>query len=122
MPVCIVKLVQPLFAQQYLQTERMGLVEIVLRRPIVPEVEHHFQRQATKPVCNLAPVAVEAVTLPGLRKGFPKAGMPIQQSAAGIKSQRLDAREAHGIRTVAPNVLPDSIASCALTASCSAYS
>lgn len=45
-----------------------------------------------------------------------------RQRLLRIEGQAVDAREGYGIKTVAPKVVPDSIASCAFTASLSAYS
>lgn len=56
------------------------------------------------------------------RVGGATASMLVDHRSANVAGERLHIAEAYGISTVAPSVSPDSMASCALTASFSAYS
>ena len=86
------------------------------------EIRHVLALRRSSLVSAPPPFLFDHMARAGYRECLAKASVPIEHGATGVEGQCLDIRQAHGISTVAPNVLPDSMASCALTASFSAYS
>lgn len=100
----------------------LRIASFVAYLAVSAEVQHRRHGAPAQVVGQRRPVAPDAVPAPGGRKGVAKAGVPVEHGATGVERQRLNALAIHGISTVAPSVLPDSMASCAFTASLSGYS
>lgn len=100
----------------------MSLVEMVGRRFVLLEIQHGRHETSPQFVGQLGPVPFHRMTRTRLFEGFAKASVPVENRPTCIEGPRIDAIQAHGISTVAPKVVPLSMASWALTASLSAYS
>ena len=122
MAVRLVEGIEAHVRQKRIEAETMGVVEIVTGRTGVAEVHHGLHTAAAQIVGQRRPVPLDPVPVTGRRERIAEARVPVEDRATGVDCQGLDAGKAHGISTVAPSVLPDSMASWALTASFSGYS
>ena len=100
----------------------VGIVDVEGGQPVASAVEHGCERPPPKVICQFCPVTVVAAALAGFGAGIAKAAVPVEQCPSGIEGQCPDAHQTHGISTVAPSVVPCSMASLVSTASSSACS